>query len=320
MDGEILRRVLVLVNRKAGLAWAFEAVQKAFEQYWDVPGTHLVYQFCRDPADTRLKVRRAIQEGMQTVMVVGGDGTVNSVGAALVNTGMTMGVIPMGSGNGFARHFGIPLEPAKAIRSLAEGKSRTIDVGVVNGKPFLVTCSMAWDAAIVRSFEKSPVRGIIPYIFAGVYEFLGYRPKVMNIEFDTGEKMSIPDPIVFTIANLTQYGGGTIIAPHAQPDDGFLELVVAREQDAPLLIANTVRLFNGTLTEIPQVIFRRFRSLRVHRTEPANIQMDGELVDAPIDITVEVLPRALNILTPAVVDDTKPDKLPDDKGDTWIFG
>jgi len=278
--------------------WSFNAVQEAFDRYWDTGGNDLSYQFCRDPEDGRLKARRAAEQGFDILLVVGGDGTVNTTASELVNTSTVLGVIPMGSGNGFARHFGIPLKPEEAAQTLATADVHRIDVGMVNSRPFLVTCSMAWDAALVKSFERSPVRGVLPYVFAGVYEFLGYRPQEITAELDSGEVLTFPDPVVFTIANLTQYGGGAVISGDAQPDDGMLDLVVARRQDLPVLVANIHRLLKGSIAELPRVVFRRFRSLTATRANAAEIQIDGELVDAPRELHVEVGPRCLSVLVP----------------------
>lgn len=293
-----LRQVLVLVNPKSGRGAPFGALRRSLDECWDLPGSDVWYQFSRSREDGAAKARRAVERGVDLVLAVGGDGTVNTVGRVLLGTGVALGVVPAGSGNGFARHFGIPLTPGKAVRALAGGTVRRIDVGVVEGHPFLVTCSMAWDAALVRSFDKSPVRGIVPYVFAGVNEFFRYGIQEMRVELDGAETMVCPDPLLFTVANLTQFGGGARIAPDARADDGWLELVVALRQDAPKLIANIGRLFDGSINRLPEVMSRRFRTLVVRRERPAPIQVDGELVDAPADLHVEVRPGALAVLVP----------------------
>jgi YegS/Rv2252/BmrU family lipid kinase len=295
----VSRRVLALVNRKSGLRRSFEAVRSALDEFWDLPGIDLVYQFCQSAADGTDKARRAVERSVDIVLVAGGDGTVNSVGRALIGTEIAMGVIPTGSGNGFARHFGIPLSPSKAARALAAATATKIDVGFAGDRPFLVTCSMAWDAAIARSFERSPIRGIIPYVFAGVQEFFEYQPQDIAVELDGRERLTFPAPIVFTVANLTQYGGGARIAPHARHDDGFLELVTASRQDIPVLLANLNRFFDGTIDRIPKVVSRQFRRMVVRRERAAAIQIDGEFVEAPAEVEVRVAPGALNVLVPA---------------------
>lgn len=297
-----LRRVLVLVNRRSGSVWSFDKVQEAFDDYWDIKENDLSYQFCKDARDGWVKAKRAAEQGVDVLLVVGGDGTISTTGAALIGTNTVLGAIPMGSGNGFARHFGISLKPTEAALDLATAEVKAIDVGCVNGRPFLATCSMAWDAAIVRTFQKSPVRGILPYVFAGVYEFIEYKPQLLEAILDDGETLSIPDPLVFTIANLTQYGADVRISPDAEPDDGRLELVTARKQDVPALLSSLVNLPKKSLSEFPKVAFRQFKKLIVRRPEPAMIQIDGELVEAPAVVEVEVVPRCLNVLVPRRID------------------
>jgi diacylglycerol kinase family enzyme len=292
------KRVRVLVNRRSGFMWSFETLQQVFDKFWDKPDVSLTYQFCQSAEDGRAKTRRAVEQGIDVLLVVGGDGTVSTTGSVLIGTDVVLGIIPMGSGNGFARHFEIPLSPAKAIEALANGTVVRVDVGCVNGRPFLVTCSMAWDAVLVRSFDKSPVRGIVPYIFSGAYEFLGYRPEEIVAILDSGQKLVFPDPLVFTVANVTQFGGGALIAPHAKADDGLLELVVAQHQGAQVLLSNLHRVFNGTVAKMPGVVLKSFRSMIVRRPTAAPIQVDGELVEAPEEIEVKVIPKCLNVLIP----------------------
>ncbi len=297
-----LKKVRILVNRRSGFIWSFKKVQQAFDEYWDTPEHDLSYQFCKDSEDGRIKALRAVEQGVDVLLVVGGDGTISTTGATLIGTQTVLGAIPMGSGNGFARHFGIPLKPEEAALDLATAEVKAIDVGCVGGRPFFATCSMAWDAAIVRSFQKSPVRGILPYVFAGVYEFLDYKPQPTRAQLDTGEILEFPDPLVFTIANLTQYGANVHIAADAEPDDGLLELVVARKQDTPTLIKNLFSLKTRALAELPRIEYRRFRRLRVERKQPGLIQVDGELVDAPAMVDIEVKPQSLRVLVPRKID------------------
>jgi len=292
------KHVLVMVNPKSGLWWSFDMMRRAIDEAWDNPETDLCYQFCQNAEDGVNKAVRAVARGVETVLVVGGDGTISTIGRALLDTGVCLGAVPAGSGNGFARHFGIPLSPDKAVRALATARVQRIDVGMIDETPFFVTCSMAWDAAIVKSFAKSPVRGIVPYVLAGVHELFEYEPQDIWVALDGRPERRLPSPMVFTIANLSQYGGGARIAPRARADDGCLELVVALRQDVPKLIARVHRLFDGSADTIPELISERFKSMTIRRERAAPIQIDGELVDAGRDLRVRVVPAALNVLVP----------------------
>jgi len=293
-----LRKVRVLVNPYSGLGTSFDSFWELIEHHWSGPDTDVTYQFSNNVADGRLKVERAVADGVDTILVAGGDGMVNSIGGMLVGTGVALGVLPTGSGNGFARHFGIPLDLPHAIPALAAGRRRAIDVGTANGRPFFVTCSLAWDAAIARRFESLPFRGIAPYVFAAAAELITYVDQPLLVSLDGGEPERIDQPILFTVANLTQFGGGARIAPKAEPDDGTLEMVVSLRPDLPLLLMNIGRLFNGTIDQLPQVSTRRFRRLDIRRAKATRIQMDGELADAGRDLAIRLLPKALHVLVP----------------------
>lgn len=293
------QRVLVLVNPKSGIARSFSALRRVLDECWDVAGTDLHYQFSQSREDSRAKAMRAVEHGTDVILAAGGDGTVNSIASVLVGTPVKLGVLPTGSGNGFARHFGIPLEPGRAARALRTAQARPIDVGYVNDLPFFVTCGMAWDASLAKAFERYPFRGILPYVFAGAQEFLRYQPQEIRVVLDGRETVAFPDPLVFTVANLTQYGGGAIIAPEAEPDDGRLELVVSRRADVPSFLANLPRLFDGTVNQIPDIFSRSFQTLRVLRAQAGPLQIDGEAVDAGATLDVRIRPRSLMVLVPA---------------------
>lgn len=292
------QRVLVLINPRSGLGLSTAALFNAFERYWAHPEFILTYQFSRTVEDGKDKVRRALREGTDTVVVVGGDGMVNTIGSVVMGTGAALGVVPAGSGNGFARHFNIPLNITRAVETLARAHRMTIDVGTANDHPFFVTCSMAGDASLVRYFQKSPVRGIVPYVFAAAYELFEYKPQRFELMLDGREELSIEDVMVFTVANLTQFGGGARIAPKALADDGLLEMVALPRSAAGNILEGVPRLFNGTIDRLPGIVTRRFHRLDVHRRLPSVIQVDGEVVEATADVVVRVRRKALNVLVP----------------------
>jgi len=294
-----MERVLVLVNPHSGYGATLGGWVEAVEEAWSARGASVSYQISRSVDDGHRKIEQAKRDRVNTVLVAGGDGMVNTVGADLIGTEIALGVLPAGSGNGFARHFGIPLDPAKAAAALASAGRKKIDVGFANGRPFFVTCSMAGDATLVRTFEKMPVRGVLPYVFAAAYEFFDYKPAPFKIKADDQREEVIQNPIVFTVANLTQYGGGARIAPQAREDDGMLELVAVPKNKVPAALAGITKLFDGTINELDAILTRRFRRLQVKRKADGPIQVDGELVEAPAEVFVEVRPEALTVLIPA---------------------
>jgi diacylglycerol kinase family enzyme len=291
--------VRVFVNRRSGSGWSFDAVEEAFEEHWSGIAESITYQFPATREQTIDWTHRALAEGVDCVAVAGGDGTVSSVGVELIGSSACLAVIPVGSGNGLARHFSQSMRPAESVAQLARGRIYGMDVGLVDGRPFLVSCSMAWDAALVQTYNRSPVRGVWSYVFAGVYEFFEYRPQPMHVTVDEAEEIELERPILFTVGNLSGWGGGALIADDARGDDGLLELAAAHQRDAPVLFANLAEVFEGGLKDVPRVIFRRFKRLRIRRSDPHPIQLDGELVEAGRDVEVAVRHNALRVLVPA---------------------
>lgn len=292
------KRVRLLINPNAGLGRALDRIGPALLEHWDRPSTDLTIQFSKSKSDGQEKARRAIHEGIETLLVAGGDGMINSIGNVLIGSDVALGVIPTGSGNGLARHFDLPLDPAQAVAALARATPRAIDVGFANDLPFFVTCSLAWDAALVDTFEKSPMRGVLPYVFAAVYEFFEYRPQPFSMTVDQQTPFRIEDPQLCTIANLTQYGGGAKIAPGAKADDGQLQLVTIRRQHFAKVLPLIGKMFDGTIDRLRGIETLAFRTLTVCRQTEGPMQLDGELLSAPAQVHIHVQPRALRVLVP----------------------
>jgi YegS/Rv2252/BmrU family lipid kinase len=291
-----MKQVLVLVNQKSGTGGTYRYIS-AIEKVWDTPEHDVSFQFSLSAEDGVGKVRRAIERGTDTILVVGGDGMVNSIGCELVGTNVNLGVIPAGSGNGFARHFNIPLAPDAAAKALLNGHTQRIDVGKANDRLFFVTCSMAWDGALVESFEKFPFRGIVPYVLAGAQQLLEYKAQPFRAEID-GEEILFKHPLIFTVANLSQFGSDVLVAPDAKADSGNLELVAIEKNDMPLVMSQIHRFIEKTFHHHPLVTNRRFKTMVVHRESASPIQIDGELMKAETDIRIDVLPGALNVIIP----------------------
>ncbi len=291
-----MKQVLVLINPKSGTGGPYRYIS-AIEKVWDTPDNDVSFQFSQSATDGAEKVHRAIERGTETVLVVGGDGMVNTIGRVLVGTPARLGVVPAGSGNGFARHFKIPLQPDAAAKALLEGYTTPIDVGKVNGRLFFVTCSMAWDGALVETFEKFPFRGIVPYVLAGATQLLEYRAQPFHVEID-GEEIEFKHPLIFTVANLSQFGSDVLVAPDAKADSGDLELVAIEKHSVPVVLSQVHRFVEKTFHQHPQVTNRHFKRMTVRRDNDSPIQIDGEIFDGGTIIDVEVLPSALNIIVP----------------------
>ena len=292
------RKIRILYNRRSGPGrQRFEAVQQAVGRSWG--GTpDRAWLFPASPIESDAMVDAAVADGADCVLVCGGDGTVSSVGRRLLGTGVAMGVVPLGSGNGLARHFGVPLDPEDALAALAAGDVRTMDVGVAGDVPFLVSASVAWDAALVETYNALPFRGVASYALAGVWSYFDYKPQAVEAVVDGTETLNLSKPFLFTVGNLVGWGGGALIDADASAEDGRLELIAGERRDAPKMLAGILRVFSKGGKALPRVLHRSFRTLAVSRPVPAPVQLDGELVDMPASFEIAVRPAALRIVVP----------------------
>ncbi|RPH95688.1 hypothetical protein EHM69_03535 [candidate division KSB1 bacterium] len=299
-DDCIPRKVRALINPRSGPYFYRREVLNYLHAEWDRDGIEFDHQESENPSDGKAKALQAAADGVDTLLVCGGDGIVNTVGAELIGSDIALGVIPLGSGNGFARHFGIPMHPRQACRSLKNGVRKRIDVGIASGRPFFVTCGLAWEAELVKGYEQMLIRGTFSYVFSGLLRFFMFKPQDHHLIVD-GEHEDIRRPLLLTIANLTQYGGGARIAPRARHDDGVLKLIAIQHQDALKQLPQIYRLFDGTIESMSGIRTWDFRTLVVERERAEAIQVDGELHEVEKDFMVEVLPQSLEVIVPSSV-------------------
>lgn len=241
----------------------------------------------------------AVHQGAQLVVSVGGDGTLNEVAGALVNSGALYGMIPTGSGNGLGRDLGLPLDFNQALNTLLDARVREIDTGVVNGLPFFNVMGIGFDAEIGRRFNLSTRRGFLTYLRIGLGAFFTYRKQEFEIENETGEGETM-SAFLTSVANSTQYGNNARIAPRACLDDGKLDLVAIRTHNAFTALPIVARLFTGSIDRASSVYSHQGRRFVIRRAQPGPIHTDGEVHDCEAVLEISVRPKSLRVLVPRV--------------------
>lgn len=239
--------------------------------------------------------RRAVDEDCALVVAIGGDGTMNEVAAALVDTPAAFGLVPCGSGNGLGRHLGI--SDRNAFPVLAGGATLAIDTGFVNRDPFFCAAGTGFEAVIASRFSTLTSRGLAGYLRTGLRAWRHYRPEHCTIHHAGGRTRVAA--FTLAIANAAQYGNHAFIAPGASVHDGLLDLTVV----PPLALRNALpllwRLFHGSLDRIPSVIRLRGDRFVIEREHPGWIHTDGEPRAGISRLEISVRPRSLRIMIPA---------------------
>jgi YegS/Rv2252/BmrU family lipid kinase len=253
--------------------------------------------------------KESAAEGIDVVVAIGGDGTVNEVARSLVHTETALGIIPCGSGNGLARHLCLPLDIKSAIQIINACRIDDFDYGVINGLPFFCTCGMGFDAFISLKFAEAGKRGPITYVENVLKEGLNYRPETYEVEDEMGAKRY--KAFLIACANASQYGNNAYIAPGATMKDGMMDVIIMEPFDtleAPQIAAD---LFMKTLTNNSKIKTFRTKSLRIHRETEGAIHYDGDPIMTGKDVDVHIEHMGIKIVTnpEAVEDDSQPNFL-----------
>lgn len=237
-----------------------------------------------------------VANGATTVVAWGGDGTINEVATVAAETGVALGVVPGGSGNGFARGLGLAREPRAALWTALTGVERAIDMGAVAGRRFVNVTGVGLDAHLATVFNQLTTRGRWAYLAAGVRELSSYRASTYTVRVASLEFTM--EALLLTVANGPEYGSGAIIAPTARVDDGALDLVCVPSQSMLALVWHARRLFTGTIDRVPGVRLVAASAIEIAADHPLLFHVDGEVVQGPNCLRIAVDRSALRVRVP----------------------
>lgn len=286
-------KVLFLVNPRSGIRRVYDLAEVIrgscdWAEYEIVP--------CERKEDLDEIAANAIRDRIDALFAVGGDGTVHEVAKRLIGTPVALGIVPTGSGNGFARHIGLPMDPRAVVRAGGDSRIESIDSAVVNGIPFIGVMGIGFDAWIADRFASSPVRGLRTYVREGLRGYATYGVEEYDLTFDG--KPSRRRAMIVAIANTTQYGNNARIAPLASVMDGMLDVMLIDRISllrAPFAVA---RLFGGTLHRARGVEMLRAREIAIRRPAAGPAHLDGEPLMLPEQLEIKVHPASLKVLVP----------------------
>ena len=294
------RHILVIVNPVSGTGNK-DKIPRLIDNVVDHSHTDVSILATEYPGHAHEIAEQAVADGIDTVVAVGGDGTVNEVGSALCGTSTALAIVPCGSGNGLARHLRIPTNASRALQVLNNGIVGTFDYCTVNGKPFFCTCGMGFDAAVSYKFSNEGTRGFITYIKTALTEYIKFKPQEYVIDID-GKTMS-EKAFVIACCNAAQYGNNAYIAPRATMQDGLIDVTVMHPfniVESPLIGA---RLFLRQLGQDLHVSIYRGQRVVIERRRDDIMHIDGDPVMMPARIVIESIKHGINILVPQTIPD-----------------
>lgn len=228
-------------------------------------------------------------------IAAGGDGTVHTVASELVGSDKILGVLPLGSGNGFAKEFGFRMNIRSLLSNIEKGESMDIDVIEINDKLCLNVAGIGLDSFVAHSFNELKLRGFLPYVWLTMKTFLQLRPFHVTIRCE-GEIIVNEELFVLTIANTRQFGNNAFIAPEARPNDGKLDIVLIRPFPKVLGTLFIIRLFTKRINKSRYVRHITTEKEIVIETSENRFHIDGEPLTINGKVVVKIKKEVLKVL------------------------
>ena len=291
------RRIVFIVNPKAGTN-----LQKHIRNSIDNHLNHKKFEYgiwlTKKAGHASKLAKKAVKEGYEYVVAVGGDGSINEVASALVGTKAILGVIPAGSGNGLAMHLGYGRDIDEAIKKLNAAEEKSIDCGTLNGRHFVNIAGVGFDGLVSNMMKGSHWRGFLPYFLKSVEAGLSYTSKPCSIQLD-GETLK-RNCFAISIANGPMYGYNFQIAPDALLYDGFFEVVILKDAPRWQYFAAIPSMLTNKIYEADFVEHYRAKKVVIRADGEQYIHLDGEGMVISEELHFEITPSALRILVPQV--------------------
>ncbi len=284
-------------------------------------GLSVDLEYTYGPGHATAIARSAAQNGADTVIAIGGDGTVNEVLNGLTGTKASLGIIPAGTANDLARHLGIPTNLSASCDLIRSNSSTVLDTIEVNGRRFLTAgglgfaCDVAQKANGLKRerFRKIAVKNFLGgklYIFAALLALAARKYTVQPVEIQTGGRSVISDPLWIMISNQPRVGRFFLMSPEAENDDGYFDVCMAKNTRSRLkILSTTIRVIAGTHEKLPDVSVFRAEEMIIRTSTPMPFFGDGELLCESSEFKLRVIPASVRVLVPNAGGDTIHDQL-----------
>lgn len=288
-------RLLLIVNPISGTR-SKRGLAEAIEKHARSADFDITTAVTSGPGDATRIAADAARQGYYGVLACGGDGTVNETAAGLIGTKTALGILPNGSGNGLARHIGIPSDPLMAFKVVKKRRIVDCDYCTVNERPFFCTFGVGFDAAVSHRFANGNSRGLINYLKSALGEFIKYAPETYTL-LHNGEELT-EEAFLIACCNASQYGNNAFIAPTASITDGMLDITIVHSSNPLSQALVGVDLMTGFIGNNALIDTIRAKSLTIIRKNDGMAHLDGEPVIMPARLDVVCHHGGLNIFAP----------------------
>lgn len=287
------KRILFVINPISG-GKKKTVFNKTVLEVLDLEKFHPTFQLTTGPNHAYEIGLQAVAEKYDAVVAVGGDGTINELGAALMGTGVPMGIIPEGSGNGLALYLGIPINETAALRRINRFDVQAVDAGIINDRPFFNVAGLGFDASVSDRFANDTQRGPIGYLRSVINVLANYKPSKYTLRID-GETLE-REAFMISVANSPQFGNNAYIAPHASVNDGILDVCIVKKFPLYFLPMMVFHLFNRSVDQSEYVEIIPGKEIFIERKDSGPVHVDGEPLSMEGNLSVSVKPNSLKII------------------------
>lgn len=296
-----MRKVLAIINPISGTG-SKDSIPALLADAYQETDLQLFITYTKEAGHAYDLALQAVTEGYEYVIAVGGDGTVNEIAKALINTNTALAIIPKGSGNGLARALGMPMGAKSAIKAILEGSIQVIDCCRANGRPFFCTCGMGFDAQVSKQFAEAPFRGPLTYFVTMVDKYIKFKPELYRITLDNSDEIWETEAFIVAGANASQYGNNAYIAPNASMTDGKIDLIVLRPFGGLIAPQVTFQLFSKKLDSNKLHESYQVSRAVIERPTAGPVHLDGEPIEMGTRLEIEVIPASIKVISPEGTD------------------
>lgn len=292
-----MKRVLFIINPHSGKN-RNKKIETIASEVLSADRFEIDFVYTRYAGHALELASEGVKKCYDIIVAVGGDGTIHEVSQSLIHSKSVLAIIPMGSGNGFARFFGIPSMIRRAIKVIADGTEKTIDTVLCNSEYFVNVAGFGFDAKIGDIFDKacSDERGGLNYVKLIVEEFLNYPQQ--KCQFNINGEIVEKSFFIASVANSNQYGLNAVIAPEADVSDGQFELVLVKEMPVFDVVPATIRLFFNQFNRSRHVETYHLEKFTLLNDTPRLLHLDGEPRIFANDVTFTIQKQSLKCLVP----------------------
>ena len=239
---------------------------------------------------------KAIDDGFEYIAAVGGDGTVNEIAKCLIGKEQVLIIIPLGSGNGLARHLKLPLKPKHLITNIINnGSVQKIDTATMNDIPFISVAGIGFDALIAEYFAKDKNRGFLTYAKLVTEEYPRFKPKKYTLIIDD-EKTIECEPFFVTFANSNQFGYNAKISPNASVQDGVLDVCIFKKPNILEIPILATYFLTKKIDKSHFIDIYKAKKIKIIRESDDVANIDGEPIYMSKNTIVKINPLSINIL------------------------